>query len=150
MMSEACQESSRFGARDAESGRFSLTPSVPHQACRSPASVNATFDERHRDGLQNCKPISRPIRVSLTLLTQDHASVDMKFSVLLIGALSSLAYLGTTSAAKSFSASNLYYAAGLKDAQQSTLLEGLQSAGVKVLRVWLDGNVTPPIAAHQY
>jgi mannan endo-1,4-beta-mannosidase len=74
----------------------------------------------------------------------------MKFSALLTGALSSLAYLGTTFAAKSFSASNLYYAAGLKDAQQSTLFEGLQSAGVKVVRVWLDGNVTPSIAAYQH
>ncbi|KAM0077236.1 hypothetical protein ACKRZS_010701 [Fusarium odoratissimum] len=43
-------------------------------------------------------------------------------------------------AAKSFSASNLYYAAGLTDGQQTTLLNGLQSAGVKVLRVWLDGQ----------
>ncbi|KAF7713522.1 Beta-1,3-mannanase [Penicillium ucsense] len=43
-------------------------------------------------------------------------------------------------AAKSFSASNLYYAAGLTDSQSTTLLEGLQSAGVKVLRVWLDGQ----------
>jgi mannan endo-1,4-beta-mannosidase len=43
-------------------------------------------------------------------------------------------------AAKSFSASNLYYAAGLKDNQQTALLDGLKSAGVKVLRVWLDGE----------
>ncbi|KAF2152259.1 glycoside hydrolase family 5 protein [Myriangium duriaei CBS 260.36] len=40
----------------------------------------------------------------------------------------------------SFSGSNLYYAAGLTPAQQVTLLSGLQSAGVKVLRVWLDGQ----------
>ncbi|KAF4996702.1 hypothetical protein FGRMN_4360 [Fusarium graminum] len=50
-----------------------------------------------------------------------------------------LSSLATTFAAKSFSASNLYYAAGLTDSQQTTLFTGLQSAGVKVLRVWLDG-----------
>lgn len=59
----------------------------------------------------------------------------MKFT----GFLNSLVFLITSSdsafAAKSFPASNLYYAAGLKDAQQTALLEGLQSAGVKVLRV---------------
>lgn len=50
-----------------------------------------------------------------------------------------LSRLSGVLAAKSFSASNLYYAAGLTDSQSTTLLEGLQSAGVKVLRVWLDG-----------
>ncbi|KAJ4401620.1 hypothetical protein N0V91_007792 [Didymella pomorum] len=64
----------------------------------------------------------------------------MKFLTLLTGAFLGLASFSTTFAAKSFSASNLYYAAGLKDAQQNTLLQGLQSAGVKVLRVWLDGQ----------
>jgi mannan endo-1,4-beta-mannosidase len=68
----------------------------------------------------------------------------MRFSALLTGAFLSLASFNTTFAAKSFSASNLYYAAGLKDAQQTTLLQGLQSAGVKVLRVWLDGMKLPP------
>jgi hypothetical protein len=63
----------------------------------------------------------------------------MKFAALFTG-LIGLASFGTTFAAKSFSASNLYYAAGLKDAQQTTLLQGLQGAGVKVLRVWLDGT----------
>ncbi|EXK36114.1 hypothetical protein FOXG_13531 [Fusarium oxysporum f. sp. lycopersici 4287] len=48
--------------------------------------------------------------------------------------------VATANAAKSFSASNLYYAAGLTDGQQTTLLNGLQSAGVKVLRVWLYGQ----------
>lgn len=48
--------------------------------------------------------------------------------------------VATANAAKSFSASNLYYAAGLTDGQQTTLLNGLQSAGVKVLRVWLGGK----------
>jgi len=36
--------------------------------------------------------------------------------------------------------SNLYYAAGLYQSDQDTLFSGLQSAGVKVLRVWLDGQ----------
>ncbi|KAI0809250.1 glycoside hydrolase [Irpex lacteus] len=43
-------------------------------------------------------------------------------------------------AAKSFAGSNLYYAAGLSAAERTTLLNGLQSAGMKVLRVWLDGQ----------
>jgi mannan endo-1,4-beta-mannosidase len=68
----------------------------------------------------------------------------MKFLTLLTGAFLGLASFSTTFAAKSFSASNLYYAAGLKDAQQNALLQGLQSAGVKVLRVWLDGKATSP------
>lgn len=50
-----------------------------------------------------------------------------------------LSSVTTSLAAKSFAASNLYYAAGLTDSQQTFFLEGLQSAGVKVLRVWLDG-----------
>lgn len=74
----------------------------------------------------------------------------MKFTALFTGALFSLASFSTTFAAKSFSASNLYYAAGLRDAQQTTLLEGLQSAGVKVLRVWLDGKILPLVAAQQH
>ncbi|KAF2993031.1 hypothetical protein E8E13_000043 [Curvularia kusanoi] len=64
----------------------------------------------------------------------------MRFTTLFTGALFSLASFNTILAAKSFSASNLYYAAGLKESQQVTLLEGLHSAGVKVLRVWLDGQ----------
>lgn len=43
-------------------------------------------------------------------------------------------------AANSFSASNLYYAPGLTSEQSSYLLGGLQGAGIKVLRVWLDGR----------
>ncbi|KAI0700430.1 glycoside hydrolase family 5 protein [Cytidiella melzeri] len=43
-------------------------------------------------------------------------------------------------AAQSFAGSNLYYAAGLYPADRTTLLDGLQSAGMKVLRVWLDGQ----------
>ena len=62
------------------------------------------------------------------------------FSTILYG----LSSLSVTQAAKSFSGSNLYYAAGLTDSQSTTLLSGLQSAGVKVLRVWLDGIVSLP------
>ena len=63
----------------------------------------------------------------------------MKALSLWTGLLFGLSSLTTSYAFKSFSASNLYYAAGLKESQQTTLFEGLQSAGVKVLRVWLDG-----------
>ncbi|KAI0358966.1 glycoside hydrolase [Trametes cingulata] len=45
-------------------------------------------------------------------------------------------------AANSFAGSNLYYAAGLRPDTRTTLLDGLQSAGMKVLRVWLDGQST--------
>ncbi|KAL4966136.1 glycoside hydrolase superfamily [Aspergillus stella-maris] len=57
-----------------------------------------------------------------------------------LSVLSGLSLLTSALAAKSFAGSNLYYAAGLTDEQSMTLLEGLQSAGVKVLRVWLDGQ----------
>jgi hypothetical protein len=63
----------------------------------------------------------------------------MKF-LSLASMLVGLSSVTSTLAAQSFSASNLYYAAGLTDAQSTTLLGGLQSAGVKVLRVWLDGT----------
>ncbi|EXF83882.1 hypothetical protein CFIO01_03905 [Colletotrichum fioriniae PJ7] len=63
----------------------------------------------------------------------------MKLSTV-IPALFHLSLSATCYAAKSFSASNLYYAAGLNTQQQTTLFQGLQSAGVKVLRVWLDGQ----------
>lgn len=72
----------------------------------------------------------------------------MKFSTLLTGVFLGLASFDKTHAAKSFSASNLYYAAGLKEKQQTALLEGLQSAGVKVLRVWLDGMAKAPFQTH--
>ncbi|KDQ61350.1 glycoside hydrolase family 5 protein [Jaapia argillacea MUCL 33604] len=45
-------------------------------------------------------------------------------------------------AANSFAGSNLYYAAGLSGSERATLLSGMQSAGMKVLRVWLDGEST--------
>lgn len=60
------------------------------------------------------------------------------FSITILYGLSSLS---VTLAAQSFSASNIYYAAGLTDSQSTTLLARLQSAGVKVLRVWLDGMI---------
>ncbi|KAB5578651.1 glycoside hydrolase superfamily [Coniochaeta sp. 2T2.1] len=59
-----------------------------------------------------------------------------------------LSYATTSFAAKSFAASNLYYAAGLTDSQQTVLLQGLQSAGVKVLRVWLDGQPSEAKGTH--
>jgi hypothetical protein len=58
------------------------------------------------------------------------------------------------SAATSFAGSNLYYAAGLTQSQQTTLFTGLKDAGVQVLRVWLDGepklsrNVSLPLRAN--
>jgi mannan endo-1,4-beta-mannosidase len=52
------------------------------------------------------------------------------------------------SAANSFAGSNLYYAAGLNQAQQTTLFTGLKDAGVQVLRVWLDGMVLNSISPH--
>ncbi|KAI6810821.1 hypothetical protein KC367_g7065 [Hortaea werneckii] len=51
--------------------------------------------------------------------------------------------LGCTSAASLFAGSNLYYAAGLNQEQQTTLFKGLQDANVQVLRVWLDGQDSP-------
>jgi mannan endo-1,4-beta-mannosidase len=46
-------------------------------------------------------------------------------------------------AATSFAGSNLYYAAGLTQSQQTTLFTGLKEAGIQVLRVWLDGAFLP-------
>ncbi|KAH9846610.1 glycoside hydrolase [Lenzites betulinus] len=48
--------------------------------------------------------------------------------------------LHLTAAANTFAGSNLYYAAGLRADTRTTLLSRLQSAGMKVLRVWLDGQ----------
>jgi hypothetical protein len=53
------------------------------------------------------------------------------------------------SATQSFAGSNLYYAAGLNQAQQTTLFTGLKDAGVKVLRVWLDGTILNPTNLHK-
>ncbi|KZV88563.1 glycoside hydrolase [Exidia glandulosa HHB12029] len=50
---------------------------------------------------------------------------------------------GSSSGATPFqnwAGSNLYYAAGLNADQRAYLLGGLQKAGMKVLRVWLDGQ----------
>jgi mannan endo-1,4-beta-mannosidase len=74
----------------------------------------------------------------------------MKVFPLLAAALCSLSFSTTAFAAKSFSASNLYYAAGLKDSQQTALFDGLKSAGVKVLRVWLDGKCSVKLLALQF
>jgi len=41
-----------------------------------------------------------------------------------------------------FTGSNLYYAAGLSTDDRKTLLSGMKDAGMKVLRVWLDGQST--------
>lgn len=65
----------------------------------------------------------------------------MKFSTIFSSILSA-ALLSFAHAVNNFSGSNLYYAAGLTTDQQHTLLSGLQSAGVKVLRVWLDGKTS--------
>ncbi|KAI0794527.1 glycoside hydrolase family 5 protein [Fomes fomentarius] len=62
------------------------------------------------------------------------------FSLLSVVTLSIFGQLAAT--AKTFAGSNLYYAAGLTTDQRTTLLKGLQSAGMKVLRVWLDGQQT--------
>ncbi|KLO14435.1 glycoside hydrolase family 5 protein [Schizopora paradoxa] len=43
---------------------------------------------------------------------------------------------------RSFSGSNLYYAPGLSKAQRTVLLDGMQSAGMKVLRVWISAQTT--------
>lgn len=75
----------------------------------------------------------------------------MRFQVYLWSTLTlALASLPCGLCAKSFAASNLYYGAGLADNKnplpsnvqraRDVLLTGLQSAGVKVLRVWLDGQ----------
>lgn len=61
----------------------------------------------------------------------------MKFSLLaLAGAFAAQGAM----AAQSFVGNNLYYAAGLQQSDQDTYFQSLQSAGVKVLRVWLDGE----------
>ncbi|EJD44896.1 glycoside hydrolase [Auricularia subglabra TFB-10046 SS5] len=59
-------------------------------------------------------------------------------------ALSSSAIAANTTVAKRantvYSGSNLYYAAGLRSDTRAYYLGKLQEAGVKVLRVWLDGQ----------
>lgn len=49
--------------------------------------------------------------------------------------------LQSVSAAQSFAGTNLYYAAGLSSAQQDAYFQKLSDAGIKVLRVWLDGEL---------
>lgn len=50
------------------------------------------------------------------------------------------ACVGYTHAYKNWAGSNLYYAAGLSQSQQDYWFSNLKSAGVKVVRVWLDGQ----------
>jgi mannan endo-1,4-beta-mannosidase len=66
----------------------------------------------------------------------------MRATFLLTALTCALSFSATAFAAKSFSASNLYYAAGLTDSQSTVLFDGLKSSGVRVLRVWLDGKPT--------
>lgn len=70
----------------------------------------------------------------------------MKFINYLVSVVCAIASTPAVLAANSFAGSNLYYAAGLTPSQQTTLFQGLQSAGVKVLRVWLDGEFRNPSA----
>ena len=74
----------------------------------------------------------------------NRTTTTMKFSSILPSLAIALAsFAGHVSAAnKAFAGSNLYYAAGLSASEQTTLFEGLKTAGVKVLRVWLDGQST--------
>ncbi|KAI1740598.1 beta-1,3-mannanase [Xylaria scruposa] len=51
-----------------------------------------------------------------------------------------LALAGSALSAASFAGSNLYYAAGLSTDQQDYLFKNLKASGIKVLRVWLDGQ----------
>jgi mannan endo-1,4-beta-mannosidase len=66
----------------------------------------------------------------------------MRTTSLLTALTCALSFSATAFAAKSFSASNLYYAAGLTDSQSTVLFDGLKSSDIKVLRVWLDGKST--------
>ncbi|TBU28380.1 glycoside hydrolase [Dichomitus squalens] len=63
----------------------------------------------------------------------------MRFSAALLGvlALPALVCAAATASPANFAGSNLYYAAGLSSSQRATLLKGLQSANMKVLRVWI-------------
>ncbi|KAI5124677.1 hypothetical protein M0805_004285 [Coniferiporia weirii] len=60
----------------------------------------------------------------------------------LLGALACISGITGASAANSFAGANLYYAAGLSSSERQTLLQGMEDAGMKVLRVWLDGEST--------
>ncbi|KAH8120346.1 beta-1,3-mannanase [Phellopilus nigrolimitatus] len=83
-----------------------------------------------------CLPISLLYAANRTILR------DMKLGhTFLLTALACVSNIGHHAyAANSFAGSNLYYAAGLSDSDRTTLLQGLQDAGMKVLRVWLDGQ----------
>ncbi|GJE87868.1 glycoside hydrolase family 5 protein [Phanerochaete sordida] len=64
----------------------------------------------------------------------------MRFAKLCLAPLAALFAAPFVLAAKGFAGSNLYYAAGLSAADRTTLLKGLQSANMKVLRVWINGQ----------
>ncbi|EKM60724.1 glycoside hydrolase family 5 protein [Phanerochaete carnosa HHB-10118-sp] len=65
----------------------------------------------------------------------------MFFSILVrLTPLAALLAAPLAFAANSFAGSNLYYAAGLSSADRTTLLQGLQNANMKVLRVWINGQ----------
>ncbi|KAG8846974.1 hypothetical protein FRB96_001724 [Tulasnella sp. 330] len=51
-------------------------------------------------------------------------------------------FAASVQGATSFAGANLYYAAGLSSSQRATYFAALQKAGMKVLRVWLDGQST--------
>jgi len=53
-----------------------------------------------------------------------------------------LGLIAVASGYASFAGANLYYAAGLYQNDQQYLFSNLQAAGVKVLRVWLDGQTS--------
>ncbi|KAG8996058.1 hypothetical protein FRB94_008579 [Tulasnella sp. JGI-2019a] len=57
-------------------------------------------------------------------------------------AIGVLPFVSFVKAFPSFAGTNLYYAAGLSASQRATYFAGLQSADMKVLRVWLDGQST--------
>ncbi|KAH9924706.1 glycoside hydrolase [Fomitopsis serialis] len=73
---------------------------------------------------------------------------SMSKSILSLCAVFLLFSLQAVQAANSFAGSNLYYAAGLQDDDRTALLKGLQSAGMKVLRVWINGQSNDQKGTH--
>jgi hypothetical protein len=80
-----------------------------------------------------------PHHITLFITTRP---VTMRLSNILFA---SLAIVSFVLGAQSFPGSNLYCAAGLTSDQQDTLFSGLESAGIKALRVWLDGISSLPV-----
>ncbi|KAI0793320.1 glycoside hydrolase [Abortiporus biennis] len=64
------------------------------------------------------------------------------FTSLVVWGVLSFNAFKTVLCANSFAGSNLYYAAGLRSDEREALLSAMNSAGMKVLRVWLDGQST--------